>query len=253
MFRGFSLTVNNNEFPNHFLTGDERHKSQKSQVKSTLNSFVDSRKNLIASKITANWFPEIDSHVFIAHSHKDSDLAIRLSGWLDEIFGLTSFIDSCVWGYSDDLLRMIDNEYCWQEHKKTYNYNKRNRSTSHVHMMLSTAISKMMNNCECIIFLNTPSSISTEKYIEGGITDSPWIYSEIAMTGMIQKRTPDQHRNLLKSIVATESSSENFRVKYDVDLSHLTKLTKNDLCLWERNVQPSKRGVDALEELYKLK
>ena len=65
----------------------------------------------------ANWFPQIKADIFISHSHKDEDLALALAGWLKVSFGLTAFIDSCVWGYANDLLKMIDYKYCYQ--KKT--------------------------------------------------------------------------------------------------------------------------------------
>jgi len=34
-------------------------------------------------------------------------------------FDIISFIDSCAWGYSDDLLRMLDDEYCLQKESNT--------------------------------------------------------------------------------------------------------------------------------------
>ena len=63
----------------------------------------------------ANWFPQIKADIFISHSHKDKGLALALAGWLEETFGLTAFIDSCVWGYANKLLKMIDDEYCYQK------------------------------------------------------------------------------------------------------------------------------------------
>lgn len=119
-------------------------------------------------------------------------------------------------------------------------------------MMLSTALSKMINSCECIIFANTPNSISAEDYIEGTTTDSPWIYSEIAMTSIIQKRAPNDHRRVLaKSQISNESLSESLRIKYDVDLMHLTPLSISDLEKWNSN--NNKTGATALDSLYTLK
>jgi len=202
----------------------------------------------------ANWFPAIETDVFLSHSHKDADLAIGLSGWLNIEFGLTSFIDSCIWGYSEKLLRMIDDKYCYQPSTKTYNYERRNKSTSHVYMMLSTALTKMMHSCECIIFISTPRSISPKNSIESeGETDSPWIYSEIAMTSLIQKRSPKEHRErtMVKSSIAMDSLNESLQVKYDVDLSHLTLLTAADLNAWYKSNQ--KTSSQSLDALYNLK
>lgn len=44
-----------------------------------------------------SWFPQIKADVFISHSHSDEKLAIIFAGWLYNAFGLTAFIDSCVW------------------------------------------------------------------------------------------------------------------------------------------------------------
>lgn len=81
-------------------------------------------------------------------------------------FKLTAFVDSCVWGYCDDLLKQIDNEYCKKKDGKTYDYELRNYTTSHVHMMLSTALIEMIDNTECIMFYNTPSSVTLVEDLE---------------------------------------------------------------------------------------
>ena len=175
---------------------------------------------------------------------------ILLSVWqiLSYEFGIRSFMNSCVWGFADDLLKIIDNEYCRQDHNRTYNYRKRNRSTSHVHMMLSTALIKMMDQCECILFLNTPSSIPPDEFIEGTITDSPWIYSEIAMTSLIQKKAAATHRELAKSVTAID---EGLRIKYEVQLAHITALASSDLKEWQKRAGKVK-GSEALDALYML-
>ncbi len=252
MYRGFNLDLGNEDFSSYLRTGRGIHTNNKNLVEKKLESFKDKNGNLLASEIIAGWFPPIEADVFLSHSHRDEDKIIGLAGWLKQEFGLVSFIDSCIWGYSTDLLKMIDDKYCYSEKTETYNYQKRNRSTGHVHMMLSTALSKMINSCECIIFANTPNSISAEDYIEGTTTDSPWIYSEIAMTSIIQKRAPNDHRRVLaKSQISNESLSESLHIKYDVDLMHLTPLSKSDLEKWKSN--NNKTGATALDSLYTLK
>lgn len=248
MFRGYNFSVSESHFERYQAHGQRIHATNKTKVQSVLKSFEDANGNLIASKITASWFPGIRSDVFISHSHKDSDLAIGFSGFLSHHFKIESFIDSCVWGYSEDLLKLLDDEYCLREGGKLYDYKKRNRSTSHVHMMLSIAIAQMMNNCECIIFLNTPASISSENYINDDSTESPWIYSEIAMTSLIQKRSLADHR-LTEGM---EALAKKMTILYDVDLSHLTDLDKNDIDRWQKNAR-GLSGAEALNCLYGLK
>lgn len=68
-------------------------------------------------------------------------------------------------------------------------------------MMLSKALVTMMDRCECLFFLNTPSSITPADVIGEagtGSTTSPWIYSEIAMSGLIRRKSMSQHRRALE-------------------------------------------------------
>jgi hypothetical protein len=65
---------------------------------------------LKANLLIAQWFPYINADIFISHSHKDYNDVVCLAGWLEEKFGLTAFVDSSVWGYSDRLLKLIDGE-----------------------------------------------------------------------------------------------------------------------------------------------
>jgi len=253
MYRGFNLDFRDFDrsyFVDSYLSvGQELHESVKGTVKSTLESFRGADGKLIASNIIAEWFPSVEANVFLSHSHRDEPLVIAFAGWLHKELGLMPFIDSSVWGYSDDLLRIIDNEYCYNEERKIYDYKRRNRSTSHVYMMLSTALIKMINQCEAVFFLDTPNSISSVDYIAGEkSTDSPWIYSEIAMTSVVQRRTLDDHREIRRSWT-TEAHVPQLEMQYNVDLSHLTSLAASDLINWQENSK-SKIGSENLDLLY---
>ena len=122
MYRGFNLLLENNSFrEGYFETlkeiGLDSFSRQQTSIEETINSFGRNDGSLDGSMMQANWFPQIKADIFISHSHKDEDLALALAGWLKVSFGLTAFIDSCVWGYANDLLKMIDYKYCYQ--KKT--------------------------------------------------------------------------------------------------------------------------------------
>ena len=258
MYRGFnlllkSLTFDDSSYLNQVTnTGRGLHAAHKAKVKEVLDDFFTDDGELDASKMTANWFPLIESDIFISHSHRDEKTAILLAGWLKDAFGLNSFIDSCAWGYSDELLKLIDKKYCYHSDSETYSYEKRNRSTSHVHMMLSTALSKMIDKSECLFFLNTPHSITPGAVIDGsnGSTLSPWIYSEIAMTRLIHRRTPDQHRGIVKKALAKAEMMESLKVIYDLNLDHLTDLHLDDFNQWREKLR---RGVHPLDVLYDFK
>lgn len=206
----------------------------------------------------ANWFPQIKADIFISHSHKDWELALALAGWLRETFGLTAFIDSCVWGYANKLLKMIDDAYCYKTETNTYNYQKRNYSTSHVHMMLSVALTQMIDNTECLFFLNTPNSITPDTIINQ--TESPWIYSEIAMSKLIRKKSKEEHRNKsLLEFQRTFAEGGSLKVRYDLPINHLTDIHAGCLKEWKEvwgedsnnKLQESKKL--ALDILYKLR
>jgi hypothetical protein len=253
MYKGFDVRLDDASFSEYLQYGRELHAQNKREVNAVIESFKGESGNLIASKIVADWFPAVKKNVFLSHSHKDESLVIAISGWLHHKLGLTSFIDSCIWGYSEKLLKMIDDTYCLNDEKTMYDYSSRNKSTSHVYMMLSTALAEVINNCECIFFVNTENSLTPQSYIEGNDeTYSPWIYSEIAMTRLIQKRQPHEHRG---RTIALDSSNENFsksfNVEYSIDLEHLTPLNSFDLSLWQSKT--TKRGAESLDDLYNLK
>ena len=251
MYRGYNLSVGEKAFKDYLEDGRPLHKKHKQAVKHKLDSFTGPDGTLDASKITANWFPNIECDVFISHSHADSELAIGFAGFLYYEFGLTSFIDSSAWGYAGDLLQILDKRYCYQPESETYNYRLRNKSMTHVNMMLSVSLCKMIDNCECLFFLNTPESIKANEFIDGSNTDSPWIYSEISMTSLVKKQLSS--RRLLKSTTAkTITAEDSLSIFYDVDMSHLTQLTFDDLTKW-RNQSTNKKSFQSLDILYEAK
>lgn len=119
MFVGFNAHITEQGcFSPYFKDfGQSLFDEQKSTVHSSLSSYALDDGILDAARIEEDWFPSIDADVFISHSHKDQELAIGLAGWLHELFGISSFIDSCVWGYADDLLKQIDRNYCVNKRK----------------------------------------------------------------------------------------------------------------------------------------
>lgn len=247
--KGYNLKVSEVDLNHYLQAGRQVHRKNTEAVGHALASLKDSTGQLVAAKIAADWFPVIRAEAFISHSHKDADLAVALAGFLDQKFRIRSFVDFTVWGHCEELLRTVDDEYCKRENGNTYDYSKRNRSTAHVYMMVSVALSKMINSCECVFFLNTPEAITGRDYVEGNSTESPWIYSEIAMTSLIQKRTPYDHR---KGAFRTTAATEALQVNYQVDLSHLTELSMKDLEDWVR-ASPKSTGALALDALYRLK
>jgi hypothetical protein len=248
MYRGYNLDLDWNADLDgkHFEDGLALFEADKRIVQETLDTFTLHNGKLDGTKMKENWFPQMENYdVFISHSHSDRVRAIAFAGWLHKTFQIRAFVDSCLWGYADDLLKLIDDKYCYQKETKTYNYTLRNYSTSHVHMMLSTALTMMIDNAECLFFLNTPNSITVSGVVNK--TDSPWIYSEIAATRMLRKNIPLRRSTVLLS--KGGEINENLGVQYDVNLSHLVDINVDTISnLLGKNL----KGKSTLDELYRL-
>lgn len=253
MYRGFNVGFvpqKDEDFRAFLQVGLERYKETEQLVQFNMGTFLSSQQNLDGKAIQDFWFPQVNADIFISHSHQDQDSALALSGWLWSQFKLNVFIDSMVWGFGDDLLRALDNEYCYNEVRKVYDYGMRNRSTAHVHMMLSAALTMMMDKTECIFFMNTPNSIQP---FDGSVaTNSPWIYSELAQTKVLQTNPPKRLRLLEETFsnFTGEPFNKALPIAYKTDLAHLTPITIQDLMSW-----PHKQRGDehALDTLYRLK
>ncbi|SCJ49400.1 Uncharacterised protein [uncultured Clostridium sp.] len=259
MHRGFNLNIDNSFFSSDdYERGKKSYGKIKKDVKYNLRKYMYEDSSLDGNKIADEWFPNIKADVFISHSHTDERLAIKLAGWLEENFNLKCFIDSCVWGYADDLLFNIDNDFCFDPEKGTYRYEDRNYSTSHVHMMLSTALNSMIDNVECIIFLNTENSIQTVENVINKTTRSPWIYSELETTKIIRKRPISDYR----VVYETKSLNEDFNkyantltIRYRCDLNHLCDLDSTALKYWKliHGLTMYNHGLDNLYSIIESK
>lgn len=246
MYIGFNLELEDDILSTeNKQVGSSIYAEVKEKIQQQLDSYISPDGSIDGTKMREDWFPQVNADVFISHSHVDEEKAIALAGWLKGKFGLTAFIDSCIWGYAGDLLKEIDNKYSWNEQSKTYNYTIRNYTTSHVHMMLASALTMMINNTECIFFMNTPSSVKTKDAVHK--TASPWIYHELSMTNLIQKKSPQQHRKALTKGLYKYAESKQLNILYDVNLNNLINLNSNDLQEWSSNHQ-----LKTMEALFKF-
>ncbi|WP_127544975.1 hypothetical protein [Paenibacillus amylolyticus] len=256
MFTGFQLEYDNGMFQSYKSYGEEQYELSKSQTKVELEKYINKNNSLSGKAMQEDWFPEIEADIFLSHSHNDMNEVYSLAGWLHKEMNLKVFIDSCVWGNSKDLLKAIDDEYSRHEDSELYDYdyNKRNFSTSHVHMLLSTALTKMIDKTECVFFLKTPSSISAKEVISER-TKSPWIYHELAMTELIRKKTIMEHRKHIFNENFSEVIAKSLNIEYDVSLKHLLSLDLNDLNAWLKLQKQDLEDKTSfpLDHLYKMK
>lgn len=237
MYRGFSIeniTVRNMDC----LAEEFDAQFSKPAIHDNLEKYRKINGDLDASAIQEVLFPQWDFDVFISHSHDDEILAKALAWWLQKNFNLKVFVDSAVWGYFSTLLKGMRCNTTLLD------------TVSRAHMMLTMALMTMIDRTECLFFLNTPKSINSDETFNTG-TYSPWLYTEIGISRMIEKKCPKRYKSF---------STENFREKkllkssmwYQTDISHLTTLNGNDLISWQKTYQSHRKGVHSLEDLYKL-
>lgn len=242
------------------VTGNSVTTNYKRIVDSVLNEKFEDQKYINGSKIQAEWFPQVKCDIFLSHSHKDLEKAKQFAGWLKNKFNLEVFIDYNIWGNINDLLKRIDDTYCYDKIKKTYSYEKRNFTTSHVHMMLINALTDMMDRSECLMFFETPNSIDLKKmtHSQESLTESPWIYNELFLSKVLQieqRRSKDELIKSQESVRMYAGLNENFNPRYNVDISHLINLSNQDLKKWLFHYQStlSTNKPHSLDVLYSLK
>lgn len=235
---------------NKLIQWNELIQLNQSKVEEAIDACFFKDGSIDGSRMQENWFPQVKADVFISHSHGDEKLAQNLSKWLYVTLGLKAFVDSDVWGYAPRLEEKLLKLYAPSSFEEE---ELRKLVSAHVHMMLSVALNQMIDNTECLFFLNTPNSISIDAPTNG-TTPSPWIYSEIAMSRLIRKKSKGEHRGLL-----LESELDHFAdrpIRYTLLMDHLTKLDSNSLWDWERkwdghSLELNDR-VTALDYLYEL-
>ncbi len=254
MYRGFDVNLNVRRdvyFWHYYSEGEKLYSSYWEAVRPALSNFIQKDKSLDGGAIQNAWFPKIKADVFISHSHDDLETAVFFAGWLKEAFGLNAFIDACVWGHCDELLKEIDRIHC-KTGPNLYSYELRNHSTSHVHMMLATALNMMMDRTECIFFLNTPNSIKS--YDEMDKTESPWLYAEIAATHFLRIRIPPRRKRVVESTSGFSGTVEHLekggKIVHPVDLSHLNKIDLDDIKEWRKLLIQETHPLDTLYDLH---
>lgn len=256
MYRGFSLKIDDScctkvleqlDFTSpyyNFMNPQCFSVTDKYSIKSILEKNIVNTKTLNADKIKGDWFPIIKSDIFISHSHKDLNIVKKLSKILSKYLKLKVFVDSEVWKYSDDLVQQIEQE-CYESGYPVHD--NHDKIVAHVNIMLASALTKMLNNTECVIFLNTNNSLIPDKYFPSRQTDSPWIYHELFTTSLLPIHTP---KRTMDQRVVNEASQ--FQIVHTVPLEHLTDLSGIEFKNWTEKVKNS-HVENALDVLYNLK
>lgn len=243
---------------------DERTRFLQREKKRLINVekyLLDKDALLDADRIQTDIFPLVSADVFISHSHNDQEGAIEIALALERI-GLTAFVDSCVWGYADELLRKIDDKFCIPEGWTSYNYNLRNRTTTNVHLILNSALQGMIDQSELLIFLESKNSVKVSEYVnKKEFLPSPWIHSELMFASRVRrsKRKKFYSSNESLDIRKAEASND---VSFAYSVPETTKsMTFEDFATWleefprfrssGNNIPAEVPGLDHLDRLYK--
>ena len=241
MYRGFVIkksTIDNlpplncglqarMEYETTFSSIEDDKKLQRIAIKKEIlghNGLID------ADKLMKACMPQKhDFNIFISHSHKDFNYAQKLASYIFKKFGLKCFIDSNIWQNSEeDIQKPYDRMY---KSGSNIKYDDVLKSSAHVHAMLSMSLLKMMDSCECCIFIDPE-----EEYIPMDSVSSAWIYEEVIMFNYI-----DKHLSRITHV--TESFSARPRIIYKCDFSNMKELTL-------RNMKATEKGLSWLDYLY---
>lgn len=234
MWRSFNVAADSLEFlhRSHQRTGEELTREYRNAAHQDLSGTLTGSSPLDARLIQHEWFPLVQADIFLSHSHRDRDLALRLAGWLKTQFGLRTFIDSCVWGHCAELLRSIDVRHCLISNG-LFSYERRNQSTAHVHAILSMALTAMIDRTECVWFLNSPASVTLTDAVSNPKTNSAWLFLELSMMRRLRRRRSTRQQELLeKAAEFNRGTGPNVEYPVTDELASLHELSPHVLASW---------------------
>ena len=254
MFRGFNLSISKGFFENkeksfreYCSIGEKHLDDQKSHYQKTLKKYIKDSE-IDGTKIQEEWFPQMEADIFISHSHNDRDVACALAGWLYDTFKIKCFIDSNVWGYSKELIQIMNDDLSiketGQDGKALYDLNNCNLVSQHVNVMLSIALQKMIDKTEAVILINTANSVTIYNAGKMAETYSPWIYTEIMCSRIVRRKSLKTYRDYPKiqkrgESPVNENAGLKYQISYEISLEHLTELSEEDLNNWEKEREQS--------------
>lgn len=247
MYRAFDLKVTNKEIEDVVkYNSTEQIKlwnnigwQCKQEFKDEYNYLLKNYLNdgtINGTKLIKEVFDKNNYDVFLSYSHNDEKLVLTIAGMLIEQFNLNVFVDTFYWGSADDLLKEIDDIKC-KNSDGTYDYQKRNITTSHVHAMLTSAIMQVMDLSEIVIFVNTNNSVPVlENTLSGKkeYTFSPWIYEEVLLTELLREKKWFEHRLSTFNERMEYKKEQDFEIAYELPKNNMINIDVDDIHEWIR-------------------
>lgn len=191
---------------------------------------------LDGNKIIETYFSDVKADIFISHSHKDIGKVKEFAKEIYRRTGLVSFIDSEVWSYFKNLFIPT--------HENTI-------PEDYAYLPLNTALLNMIDKCECLFFLGTKNSFNNES----DSTFSPWIYSELSMANVIEKKIPERilkRNHLIEQSVDTSArnfSTENLKIALKPKTDKLSKCKYKTVKNWLDSCNKNNK-LSNLDKLY---
>lgn len=251
MYTGFNLKLKDKEIlslenEDYSIEEIALYNNMKEMVFENLEALINGKQVLDGDMLQQMWFPAEmfgrSDFIFISHSHKDEKLAISLAGYIKQHFDIQCFIDSCVWRNMYELNRIL-NKCDKVKNSRCHgcDCNEFSQNLGYVHMMLASALMTVIDKCECIFFLNTEESINSR-----GKTESPWIYYELNIADIVEKKRKEElfHKEKDKMHFLLE------KVEFTPKLQEMARIDVNTILEWTYVHQ--RYAGNAFEELYSI-
>lgn len=237
MYTRFNVSLGDSFFTEeNYKKGTNLYKEVKRKVSGELNEIIR-QSPMNGNRLQEIFFPDKiflnEKFIFISHSHQDEKIAVKLAGYLSKEFGIPSFVDSCVWGNMDDLVKLLDKYNTDGTFSDTGS--KITRNINYAHMMLASALLEMISVCECMFFLHTPLSANSNQR-----TESPWIHYELTSARALQRIS-----------CITESAADPWEesVDFRTDLKKMTLIDEKMIEEWKAQCD---KETDPFKVLYRV-
>ena len=213
---------------------------EKDAVTSEIKLLFENDRGIIdGEKLKTEYFPtklKQKYNVFISHSHGDIDEIERFARSMEKLYDVKCFVDSMVWKDIADLQYDIDDRYS-RNTNGALDYKAVQRSTAHIHSLLSMALFEMIDQCECCIFVQSNNSLTLD-------FNDTLTLSQIFYMNHTKDEFPDRLKGYYNKVL-----NETRMFDSEIKMSHVVDL-KGFKPLLQTYLDSRMQGEDFLTRLY---